>query len=232
MQNKRTAIDLWVGKCFKNAEQLHKMRSLLSSTELRQAGAFHFNKHSKCYIYAHAALRLILSQYSHTPPDQLNFLSNPAGKPYLLTHPDIRFNISHTKDMVAITVNLYRNIGVDIEKCVPLGSLNKIAKKIMSSFEYNCFEALNEEERLPLFYKCWVRKEAVVKAWGRGIDDNLNQLDVSGHHPSSDDEQGEKEWTIKDFTLPDGYVGAVCAEGGEFELIKKEIDELIMIHEM
>ncbi len=59
----------------------------------------------------------------------------------------------------------------------------------MTEFEHNCFDALNEEDGLSFFYKSWVRKEAVVKAWGKGIDDNLNQLDVSGRRPCGDDEQ-------------------------------------------
>ncbi len=230
MAHKNSSAYLWVGKCIEDSEPNNKLKEYLSSGELKRADTFHFKKDSRRYIYAHATLRLLLSQYSRTHPQRLDFLLNPAGKPSLTSYPSIRFNLSRTKDMVAIAVALDHDVGVDIEKCVPLENLNNVAKKIMTGHEFDSFNALGEVERLSFFYKCWVRKEAVVKAWGKGIDDNLDKLDVMGEDiccgakkTTIYDEYWKKEWTIRDFIIADGCVGAVCAEGGDFELIMKDI---------
>lgn len=220
-----TRVYLWIGKCDSSSKQIFQMKALLSPGELKRAGAFHFTNDSLRYICAHATLRVILSQYCGVPPHKLDFMSNSNGKPFLNNHPEIRFNLSHTQDIIAIAVTFGHDVGVDIEKYVSIDTMNDLSKKIMTGTEYRQFMNSTPDEQTLFFYKCWVRKEAVVKAWGKGIDDNLCDIAVMEDGINSTqkiisihDRDDPKTWRVQDIDLDCQCTGAVCVEGDSFEL--------------
>ncbi|MDA9762187.1 4'-phosphopantetheinyl transferase superfamily protein, partial [Desulfobacterales bacterium] len=176
--SKNTEVHLWVANYFDVMGHIERLKTLLSFCEQERADAFHFKRDYVRYIYAHALLRLVLKLYTGLPPENLNFFTNASGKPFLSNNEDIQFNLSHTKNLVAIAISPGFQIGVDVEKCILFDDIDDVSKQIMISNEYKRFKELDKNRQVKFFFKCWVRKEAVVKAWGTGIEQNLSEIRV------------------------------------------------------
>ena len=97
---------------------------------------------------------------------QLEFSINQNNKPYLESHSDTYFNISHTKNHIVMAV-ADQEVGVDIEKIVSKKSFMSIARRYFSECEV---EALEQSANLQKdFYTLWTLKESQVKRNSLGI---------------------------------------------------------------
>ena len=94
-------------------------RSVLPPTpeETERAARFATPALGRRYLNAHAALRAILGSVTTAP---LEFALHEKGKPYLAPAPEIRFNLSHSREMALVAVALEVEVGVDIERVRPL----------------------------------------------------------------------------------------------------------------
>ena len=100
------------------------------------------------------------------------------GKPCFRIHPEVRFNISHSGDLVICAVSDFE-IGIDIQEKSRMNT-DRIAKKIMSPAEHKKY--LERSERQDFFYRVWVMKESYVKWTGDGITRELHSLPMNGWH--------------------------------------------------
>jgi 4'-phosphopantetheinyl transferase len=76
------------------------------------------------------------------------------------------------------------------------------------------------EKKLEAFYNCWTRKEAYIKAHGKGLSLPLDSFDVSfapWEPPRlliTKDEPHERSlWTLLDLKPGFSYVGALAVKG-------------------
>ncbi len=97
------------------------------------------------------------------------------GKPYLLNHPDIHFNVSHSKNMVVCAV-CDTPVGVDVEKIREYKE--SLARRISSDEEFLKIES--SENKALEFIKLWTKKEAYLKFSGTGIQHFNLQNALSG----------------------------------------------------
>jgi len=98
---------------------------------------------------------------------------NDFGKPYFENYP-IRFNITHSGNFVACIIsNDTSTIGIDAEVVKAVDT--KDFKNLWSEEEW----ADIQSNDIAVFFKYWTRKEAVVKAIGKGLNIPLNQISVS-----------------------------------------------------
>lgn len=73
------------------------------------------------------------------------------------------FNISHAGDWVICGYNMHGDIGVDIEKIVPINIED--FRAILTDSEYQCAQ----HDKTFDFFQLWTLKEAIIKADGRGF---------------------------------------------------------------
>ena len=121
-----------------------------------------------------AAAYLLLCQglrqeYGITQPPVFEY--GEHGKPAIVGHPEIHFNLSHCRE-AAICVLSDRPVGVDVE--------------CLRSFDESLFRyTMNEQEQAQIqaaefpnleFIRLWTRKEAVAKLAGTGITNDLKHL--------------------------------------------------------
>jgi 4'-phosphopantetheinyl transferase len=123
------------------------------------------------------------------------------GKPVLSDHS---FNISHSENYAVCAISKECNLGVDIEF--------KDETIDLQLMDYVCTD--NERSRLrdsatPLmsFYKIWTRKEAVLKAAGRGLSADPKIFDAT--EPVVEFEG--QNWHVKDFSFPENYHTAIAS---------------------
>ena len=200
-----------------------ELQSKLSADEKRRAARFRSNADRTRYIAAHYYTREILGNYLDLRPEQISFAYNQYGKPELEeieTASGLRFNLSHSDDIAVLAVARGFNVGVDIERVKPNAATEDIARRFFSSGEVELLLNQPENERDEAFFRCWTRKEAYIKARGKGMSIPLDQFEVSflpGDPPKiiriEDDPQAAARWSLFNLEPGDGYTGALAVEG-------------------
>lgn len=95
-----------------------------------------------------------------------------GGKPSLdlkYGRAPLRFNMSHSHNLILYGVTRRREIGVDVEKIRPLLNMDLVAASLLSRDEHARFSALPVCQRQGAFFRYWTLKEAYTKAIGKGF---------------------------------------------------------------
>jgi 4'-phosphopantetheinyl transferase len=73
------------------------------------------------------------------------------------------------------------------------------------------------EEQVAAFFRCWTRKEAYIKAIGKGLSQPLDKFDVAlapGVPPAllqAEDDDASR-WALSDIDVGKGYASALVVE--------------------
>ena len=99
------------------------------------------------------------------------FEYNEHGKPMIVGHPEIFFNLSHCKE-AAICVVSDQPVGVDVES---VRSFNEsLVRYTMNEAEVKEIESA--EDQAVAFIRLWTMKESALKLIGTGISNDLKQV--------------------------------------------------------
>jgi len=180
--------------------------ALLSPDELLRANRFIGAALRRRYVAAHAFLRRALARHAGMDPASLRFGVNEHGKPLLPDMPQLQFNLSHSGDWALCGIVEGAPIGVDVEEMRPLAEHVEIAARFFSSEERS--RIARAEDSLRTFYDVWAKKEAVVKADGRGLAMPLHSFSVP--QAARGATQPDGLWTVCALDAPDGCVAATA----------------------
>ena len=211
--------------------------SLLSSDERERALRFHFPLHRRRFAATRGFLRIVLGAYLDTDPKTLCFRYSDKGKPALdgthATSP-LRFNLSHSENVVLLAVAFGREIGVDVEYMRPDFELESIAQRFFSAAERESFDTIVVAQKCLAFFNCWTRKEAFIKAKGDGLSLPLDQFDVSltpaapAEILATRPDAGEKtHWSLRPLVAGPDYAAALVVEGSNVRIIYKKISSIL-----
>ncbi len=206
-------VKLNPGGCFPGIETL-------SQQERRKADRFHFARHRRRFIIIHAALRRILAAYLECDPGDIEFAHGPHGKPAICSGPHtLAFSISKSHDLGIIAVAHNRRLGVDVEYIRAMTDMDGLVADFFSSRERSLFAKLGEDEKVEVFFNCWTRKEAYLKALGKGLTQPLDSFAVAFQSGAParllwvrDDPQEVRRWWLYSFSPQAGYAGAVAIQ--------------------
>ncbi len=208
-----------------------KIVEVLSPDEVERANRFKRVNDRNRYVFSYANLRVILGLYLNVPPASLQFEKNSFGKPYICgeSNPQgLCFNMSHTGNVVMLAISLKHEVGIDIEKVREFDKLDNVAYNFLSSCEADYYNTLSKEKKKQFFFLSWVRKEALIKAQGKGVGENLSHSTVSQFSgaekkwpPPTVSVVDEKKirWSLQDVSVAQDYFGACCVEGVECYII-------------
>jgi 4'-phosphopantetheinyl transferase len=197
-------------------------QSLLSPDELSRMARYRFVKDQQDYLFARGMLRILLGAYLELSPERLCFSYSSQGKPSP-ANSDLKgrvsFNLSHTNGAAMLAVCQAGEIGVDIEAEREDVEVEQIASRFFSPAEREQLMQLPEQDRRAAFFRCWTRKEALLKAKGGGLSLPLDVFDVSIGSSDSrvtlvtrvDPDDADK-WLILPVPVPHGYAAAVAVE--------------------
>ena len=147
----------------------------------------------------------VLSRYLDTPPETLRFRSGPDGKPRL-AHGSLHFNLAHSDSLALLAVRQDAPVGVDVEPVRPLPEAMLIACRWFSAPEIRWIAASDDRDRA--FLRCWVCREAFLKATGEGLG---RPLDSFALHPCGDTLRLDGAALVECTPLA-GHVAAVACE--------------------
>jgi 4'-phosphopantetheinyl transferase len=171
---------VWFATLGSLQDRVERYHALLDEEELARADRFRFSKDRVRYILGHGLLRETLGVQLGRSAKDLILLRGEFGKPFLEGHP-VHFNLSDTKDAVLIAL-ARQPIGADIETMDRRTDHERVAEHYFTPREVKSIaEAVDGKRR---FLELWTRKEAVLKASGVGIMDDLKSLEVGEAHNS------------------------------------------------
>lgn len=210
---KERFVDVWLVDLAFDAETLGFFLTSLTDQELAKLAAFKSQQQVNRYLAVRGVLRRILASYLEVEPTALRFEVSRYGKPYL-SNASLFFNISHSGDCLLVAVSDFESIGVDIELIKSKRNLLGVAKRCFSVDELNFWRHLPEEARVEVFYQFWVRKEAFVKAVGRGIALGLElcelQLpDLARLSKIPGDFGWADDWEVAELQVAEGFAAAL-----------------------
>ena len=170
------------------------------------------------FLVCRGALRQILGGALDIEPLAVPILEGPHGKPSLAPgrRPEIGFNVSHSGERFVVAAAVGMAPGVDVERVRPRRNLPGLARRFFSPAEQE--EVAAAPDPLQAFYRVWTRKEAVIKADGRGVAIGLARFDVNAGEPpallharwagTAPDEAAH--WSLHSLDAAPGYAAALA----------------------
>jgi 4'-phosphopantetheinyl transferase len=136
------------------------------------------------YTAARVALRrLLATRLGILRAADVALENAPMGKPRLIPDsvgPDLHFNLSRSADVALVALARGIAVGIDIEQSHSFFGDAGLMDRTLTREERRVVEALAPPQRLQAMGKCWVRKEAVLKAIGIGLAHPLTGFSVQG----------------------------------------------------
>jgi 4'-phosphopantetheinyl transferase len=134
-----------------------------------------------------------------------------SGKPYYRGRK--KFNISHSGDYVIVAFS-DQEIGTDIERIMDFDIMSAVSYLHPDEVEY-IKRSLDPKDA---FFEIWTRKEAYLKAIGKGIIEGLNNencfLDEIIHN---------EKWFLHSLSLISNYKIAVCTQVPNCQIATREL---------
>ena len=211
-------VHLWHGGLDVGDAGYERLGSVLNASEWARACRFLSEQHRRGYVAARGQLRCLLSHYLPLTPEAIVFTVGEHGKPRLAdTEPDqgVVFNLSHSGSQLLIAVGRDSVLGVDIEAWRDISNLAGMVDRCFAPTEQLYWSSLAAGSRTAAFYAFWTRKEAFVKAVGRGISLGLEHcvigLEPSVHFISLPYGFGDPcEWRLLDIDVGGGVSAALA----------------------
>ncbi len=142
---------------------------------------------------------------------------NKYKKPYLESGPF--FNISHSGDFVVCVIADFE-LGVDIEQKSEMDF--QLFQNIFTAKEWELINSVDGG-----FHTLWSRKEAIIKANGKGLHIDLHDFEVLEQKVKLLDES----YYSAEVDINEGYACSIAIKGTEIPVIDKsfiEVNDLIL----
>lgn len=218
------SVHIWLASLRDAAAE--EFEKIISPDERAKAGRFRFSAHGRQFIVGRGILRVILGRYLEMKPERIVFEYNPYGKPAVggKLRSEIKFNLSHSGDLAIYAFSRRREIGVDIESIQAFSIDEQMAAQCLTPREIEFLNILPENLRVQFFFNCWTRKEAYLKARGKGLSFPANQIETLFSQKASL-MPGENEWeicrkegcSIRRLPSIRGYAAALAVAGVKFK---------------
>ena len=183
-------------------DEVFKQQFSLLPHKLQQKIGTYKSKHDQqLRICGKLMLYQLMSDFELTPEYGLNDIEyDYFNKPFI--NENFNFSIAHSEDFVVCAAASKKSIGIDIEKIKPRDIL--LLKEYFTKEEWLFLE--ERKYNLEYFYYLWTRKEAVLKAIGKGIYEEMQQVPVLKNEII----YNRQSYYIYDITIDTNYKIAVA----------------------
>jgi 4'-phosphopantetheinyl transferase len=151
----------------------------VDGAECARADRYVRREDSRRFIATRSTLRKLLGARIRVSPNKLVFVATERGRLELPEHPLLSFNVSHSGNAALLAISDRRVVGVDLERLDPSLNWRGIGALVCTDDEQRVLQAAPEQMQRELFIRYWVAKEAILKAMGIGITEDLLNLMVN-----------------------------------------------------
>jgi 4'-phosphopantetheinyl transferase len=170
-------------------------------------------------------VRHLLGHYLQRPEITIELGVHENGKPFVHHLPGEalhEISLSHSGGVLMVAVSRAGEVGVDAEQIDPQVKHESIARRFFAAEENAALAACSPAEREQAFFRCWTRKEALVKALGDGLAHSLTTFAVSIEPVAvspllrtPEHWNGGAPWHLHDCAPGPEYAGALAVRGAE-----------------
>ncbi len=173
------AIHVWRFPLIAARQEITSLRHWLSSEERSIAERISSSTERDKRIVAWGRLRFILSRYLACGPQDIEIARTRFGRPEIALpiQPGIQFNLSHSGSLGLVAISFHA-VGIDIEKVNGTRDVSRLARRFFTAREADQLQAASGDDRIAMFYRLWVLKEAYLKAHGARVPSGLAQCDI------------------------------------------------------
>jgi 4'-phosphopantetheinyl transferase len=206
--------DIWRISINSNIQYIGVLGDLLNADEHERAKRYYREKDKQRFIISRAALRILLGRYLNTDAKLIAFEIGENNKPHVKGGFSLHYNVSHSGDQILIAVSDLE-VGVDVEQPDLEIHYQDIINISYSKPESDLVNG--SAEPLQAFYLLWTRKEALLKATAKGIDDGLKFIpSIDGTHLTMYNTIGsDKNWRVQSFKVDGNHTGAIASQSSK-----------------
>lgn len=160
------------------------------------------------FVYTRHLLRVLLGHYCQQAPPTIGITTGLNQKPEL-SNTDWHMNVSHAGDWILVAIGR-SSVGVDVEWINSQFAFDDLMPTSFGEAEQEFIRA--EASPRLAFYQLWTRKEALVKATAKGLDDNFAMIPslADVHVVESRLLGADGDWAVQSFPVSEEYMGAVA----------------------
>lgn len=205
---------------------LQQLTASLSCDERERAARYRFEAGRHSFVTGRAMLRELLASRLGGSAATVKFVYGPHGKPHVLDETGrekLHFSVTNTADLVAIALSPNR-IGIDAEKLTQRDYFD-LYDLTLSPSEKNYLQVTPVYDRERSFLRMWTRKEALLKAAGTGLSDDLPKTEVIAGDTlwqmAADPEEGlsMQPFSVCDLDLGADFVSAIAVQSVEAPVV-------------
>jgi 4'-phosphopantetheinyl transferase len=198
-------VHVWRAGLESELDRLGPLSATLSLEERVRAARVRCPRARRRSVAARAVLRCLLARYLDAEPAELRLAAGPQGKPFLEGGPDLRFNLSHSGELVLYAFTTGREVGIDVEEIRPGFDHERLAVHVLTAAEQAQLASVPPVRRREEFFACWTVREALGKARGDGLSCPFERVDWAG-------------WALQELDAGPGYAAALVVEAPVAEL--------------
>lgn len=223
-------VHLWRVQLDRPEVEVASLARTLAPDERDRAARYRAPRDRCRFEVGRGLLRALLGRYLGIPPGSLAFGYGPAGKPRLGrtgAAPELRFNLAHDRGVALYAFCVGRQVGVDLEAIRPVPDMREVSRTVFAARERRDLQAVCEVQRTHAFFRAWTRKEALLKALGRGLDATAGRTEIAwapGVGPVvgaiAGDPRGARRWTLLDLDVGADHAAALAVHGGRPRVIR------------
>lgn len=155
---------------------------LLDPVEQGRYQAYRLEIDQRRFLTGRVLAKTVVGEFLGRAPQDVRFdaTCDDCGKPH--GRPKIagaRFSISHSGDRIGLALTTDTPVGLDVETTTRPAD-HSLISYALNETEQADLTGLADEERALAFFRYWTRKEALMKATGRGLKIPLKDMTLSG----------------------------------------------------
>lgn len=185
------------------------LSNFLEPFEVERAERYYKKSDKNRFIICRSLLKFALAHHTQSDIKNIAIKLHPNKKPYLPKHPNIFFNISHSGEYAGLAISTIPT-GIDVEYMDLSYPFQDTMPSIFNDNEIQFIDASDHKART--FFNLWTRKEAFVKALGKGIDDDFSKIPcLDGQHIlDTSSIESSQNWHVHNFIIAKNYSGAIA----------------------
>jgi 4'-phosphopantetheinyl transferase len=221
-------VHVWRAALEATESSTQPLLRVLTTDEVQRAERYRFVRDRVRFVATRGRLRILLGDYLGIAPSEVVLTYGRSGKPEVATtcaHGRLHFNVSRSDEVALFAFALDRRVGVDVERVRADIETETVAEHFFSPAEMAALRGLPVASQAQAFFNGWTRKEAYVKAAGRGISDGFGDFTVSlrpdepaAFCPTAAGSEDVARWSLCALDPAPGYAAALVVEGHDWRL--------------
>ncbi|MEV2249836.1 4'-phosphopantetheinyl transferase superfamily protein [Streptomyces sp. NPDC050147] len=217
----RAGVHVWAGQVPDTVADQDV--ALLDDRERRRFDGFKDEVTRARYAGARAEIRRTVARWHGVGPTAVHWGvarcpgcgSRDHGPPYLrLPRSEWRTSVSRSGEWWMLALSYGAPVGVDLERRSAFDAEAVVRRALTPEERAHVATAGEGTERDDALMRCWVRKEAVVKAWGVGLGTDLAGVAVRPWEESAVVEragrEGAERWAVREVSVGESCVAALA----------------------